>query len=329
MEVIIQIPEKLEKEFISPLFEELDRAIKEPNVCIDFSLLRYSYPTSMLVVGSKLRDWVDTRVKQGLVQHRKGIDPNRNCHSYLMHLGFFDFIYMDEGNCIGQARGSSSYLPITKISRPDFNPFDNSISDWYEAIQLESRRLAKVLSRGNEEALTLYTYCIREIIRNVFEHSKAAECFVCGQRWWNGTVEIAIVDEGVGIATTLRESYKIEDDKLALEMAIKPGVSRTNNKSQSGNFFDNSGFGLYVLSKIGARYGWYTIGSSSERLIGWGSNKEYDKFKFSGTFFGMQINKPVNQFGNTLKQIISIGEAESKTSGIEKKASGASKLVEF
>lgn len=329
MRTTISIPEKFEKDTIGQLFLELDKYADEDIVCIDFSNLRYSYPTAMLIVGSKLREWVNSRSMRGLTQIRKGIDSGKNCHSYLMHLGFFNFIYMGEGNSIGEARGSSSYLPITRISRPDFNPFDQSIKDWYEAIQYESRKLAKVLSGDNEDALTLYTYSIREIIRNVFEHSKATECYICGQRWWNGKVEVAIVDEGVGIATTLRGAYEVPTDNLALEMAIRPGVSRVDCEPKSSNVFDNSGFGLYILSEIGAKYGWYTLGSCTSRLIGWDEFRDYDDFNFSGTFFGMQINKPIQDFSSSLKEIILAGEKQSAKSGIEKSASGASKIIEF
>ncbi|MBU2983718.1 ATP-binding protein [Saccharophagus degradans] len=329
MGITISVPERFEKDTIGPLFSELDKHSNEYDVCIDFSKLRYSYPTSMLVAGSKLRDWVDARVQKGLIQRRKGINSGINCHSYLMHLGFFDFIYMGEGNAVGEARGSSSYLPITRISRPSFDPFDQSISDWYEAIQSESKKLATVLSGNNQEALTLFTYSIREIIRNVFEHSRATECYICGQRWWNGKVEVAIVDEGIGVAATLKEAYEVKNDNLALEMAITPGVSRVSSKSESANLFDNSGFGLYILSEIAAKYGWYTLGSCTGRLIGWEEFRNYDTFNFNGTFFGMQINKPVQDFSSTLKEIIRAGEKQSSKSGIEKKASGASKLIEF
>lgn len=325
----IFIPERFEKDTIIPLIEVLDEFRDEHEVCVDFSNLRYSFPTSMLVVGSKIRDWVHYRVQQGYVQSREGIDPSRSCHSYLMHLGFFQFIHMDEGKSIGEAAGNRSYLPITRVSRPDFNPFDQSISDWYESIQMESRRLATVLSGNNGLALTLYTYCIREILRNVFEHSRAKECFICGQRWWNGKVEIVIIDEGVGVSSSLREAYDITSDSMALELAIKPGTSRTNSSSQAQNVFDNSGFGLYILSEVGARYGWFTIGSGAGRLVGWESERNYDNFSFSGTFFGMQINKPVGDFGLALSEIIATGEKLSNATGISKKASGASKLPEF
>ena len=89
---------------------------------------------------------------------------------------------------VGQASGSGTYLPITRISKPDFNSDIENIRDWYEKIMSAARRLARVVSGTVEDTQEnrLYNYALREIIRNVFEHSGATECYVCGQRWYNG-----------------------------------------------------------------------------------------------------------------------------------------------
>ena len=149
----------------------------------------------------------------------------------------------------------------------------------------------------------LYNYALREIIRNVFEHSGATECYVCGQRWYNGKVEITVVDEGIGIAESL-----------------------TSNVSESENIYDNSGFGLYVLSQLATNFGWYVLGSGSSRLVGHNRQIAEEKLNFSGTYFGMQLLHPPKQFSGTLRDIISVGEEEAEKSGIPKKASGMSKL---
>ncbi|MCX2781317.1 hypothetical protein [Microbulbifer thermotolerans] len=179
---IIYVPTRFERDSLADFFHELDAYRDHGQVCIDFTRLKFSYPTAMLVAGAKIREWAKYRHQQGYKSKKNGINSSRRVISYLMHLGFFDFIFMGEGNCVGEAGGSSNYLPITRVTRPDFDPFDNSISDWYEDIQHESNRIAKVLCNGNTDSIDTYTYAIREIIRNVFEHSHATECYVCGQR---------------------------------------------------------------------------------------------------------------------------------------------------
>lgn len=250
-------------------------------------------------------------------------------HSYLSHLGFFDYILMGEGNAVGQASGSGSYLPITRIEKPEFNSSTQSVQEWYDQIMSVVRGLARVVSGTAEdtEENRLYNYALREIIRNVFEHSEATECYVCGQRWWNGKVEIAVIDEGIGICESLKKSYHLDSDIDALNMAIKPGISSTSNIELSENIYDNSGFGLYVLTQLASSFGWYVLGSGTSRIVGYSQDKSEENLNFSGTYFGMQLLNSPSQFSGLLQDIIAAGEEEAEASGISKKASGMSKLV--
>lgn len=109
-------------------------------------------------------------------------------------------------------------------------------------------------------------------------------------------------------------------------MAIKPGVSSTSNINQSQNIYDNSGFGLYVLSQLASSFGWYVVGSGAARLVGYGNNISEKALNFNGTYFGMQLQRSPQQFSQLLNDIITSGEEEAEASGISKKASGMSKL---
>lgn len=331
MKPIVNVPNRLERDSISRLFAELDLFRDTPNVVVDFSNLAWSTPTGMLVSGSKLREWVVYRSKQGLSSYPVGISNRKSGHSYLMHFGFFKYILMAEGNEVGEAPGGNRYLPISRIGKPLFNPFDQTVQDWYEAIQGEANRLARVLCGESKSAemFTAYSYALREILRNVFEHSKASECYVCGQRWINGKAEIAIIDEGIGISSSLREAYPdINDDASALTMAILPGVSRTVGFSEDSNYFDNSGFGLYVLSELGGAYGWFTLGSGNTKMNCQDSNISLSLTSFKGTFIGLNIHKPLDRFSQILGEIIERGEKISENNG-RARASGASRLLEL
>lgn len=327
----VLIPAKLDRDTLDDLFVQLDAALDLDNVRIDFSQLRYSFPTAMLVAGSKLREWIDYRDSCGYGSYKFGVDQSIDAHSYLMHLGFFDFIHMDEGNRVGQARGSLRYQPILRIQRPEVDINNAGLERWYAAIEHEARRIAGVLagSYDDSEELRTYTYSIREIIRNVFEHSQANECFVCGQRWYGGQVEIAIIDEGVGVGSTLADSHGIEFDEDALRLAVQPGISRTSGLSNKENVYDNSGFGLYVLSELAASFGWFAFGSGSARLIGHKNARKVEPSSFRGTFFGMRLHSTPRDFASVLQDIIEIGEEEARASGIRTRASGRSRFVSF
>ncbi|MBO1897715.1 sensor histidine kinase [Shewanella sp. BF02_Schw] len=212
--ITISFPVRFDRDTLYDFFEELDSNLDTPEVCLDCSTLRYSFPTAMLIAGSKIRTWVKTRHKNKLKTKKSGVQSSHSVHSYLSHLGFFDYILMGEGNSVGQASGSGAYLPITRIEKPDFNSSTQSVQEWYDKIMSVVRSLARVVSGTAEdtEENRLYNYALREIIRNVFEHSGATECYVCGQRWWNGKVEIAVIDEGVGIAESLKKSYSLNSD---------------------------------------------------------------------------------------------------------------------
>lgn len=327
--ITIQFPTRFERDTLQGFFEKLDQHLTDPEVCLDCSTLRYSYPTGMLVAGSKIRTWVRARHASNLRTLKSGVNSSHAVHSYLSHLGFFDYILMGEGSAIGQASGTNTYLPITRIEKPDFNSSTQKLQEWYEKIISAVRGLAVVVSgtSSDSEENRLYNYALREIIRNVFEHSGATECYVCGQRWYNGKVEIAVIDEGIGISQSLKKSFSLQNDIEALRLAIKPGVSSTSNIEPTENIYDNSGFGLYVLTQLASNFGWYVLGSGSSRIVGYSKNSQEEKLNFQGTYFGMQLLNPPRQFSGLLKDIISAGEEEAKASGISKKASGMSKLA--
>jgi anti-sigma regulatory factor (Ser/Thr protein kinase) len=325
----IYFPSRFDRDTLSPFFDELDQNLKTDEICLDCTTLKYSCPTAMLVAGSKIREWITYRREHKLDTRKFGHDATSTVHSYLRHLGFFDFISMGGGNKVGQAHGSSTYLPITKISKPNFDESTQDISEWYQNIMSAVRGLARIVSGTVEDTQEnrLYNYAFREIIRNVFEHSESEDCYVCGQRWDNGHVEIAVIDEGIGISNSLSSSFEIASDEDALLKAIKPGVSRTTNLDDSQNTYDNSGFGLYILSEISKSFGWFVLGSGKSRIIGYQGNTDIEALNFKGTYFGMKLNRAPSQFSSLLDDIISVGEEESEASGITKKASGMSKLA--
>lgn len=334
----VRLPTTLNRYSLPGFFAELDATRDHPDVAVDFSPLKFSMPTGTLVAGSKLREWIGYRHANGYISTGEGIDGKKNqVHSYFKHLGFFDYIGMeDQGNRVGEARGGQNFIPIRRIARPNIDvpgasleEWDGAIERWYAALEEEARLVAGVLagSFDDSQALRTYKYSIREILRNVFEHSQANECFVLGQRWINGHVEIAIVDEGVGIGHTLSESHGTESDADALQMAVLPGISRTAGNNAGHNAYDNSGFGLYILSELGANFGWFTIGSGTAFLYGYKRTRAVGPGSFRGTFFGVHFNAAPFDISSVLNDIIEAGEREAQAAGIQTRASGRSRIA--
>ncbi|MDY0134939.1 MAG: ATP-binding protein, partial [Atribacterota bacterium] len=313
----IRLPTQLIPTAIEKLESDLSTTQDADNVNVNFSYLTFSKPLGMLVTGSLIRRWINYRRERGLRTTKSGINAKINAHSYLMHLGFFDYIGMnDVGSKIGAARGNTRYLPIRKVVREDLEKsVEETGEQLIDAIIFLADGLANVLSGSDTgEIKKSFSYSIREIIRNALEHSGSDVCYICGQRWVNGHSEIAIVDEGSGVYETLSNVYDVDDSKMLLH-ALKPGVSRTTGMSEEDNIYNNSGFGLYVLSELGNSFGWFCLGSGTRKLTYQDNEYALIKSPFQGTFVGIHLNEHPKQFAGVLSDIISVGEEEAKIEG--------------
>lgn len=326
---IIKMPIEFSPEMLPELQRKLVHCQHVDSVTVDFSTLKYSYPLGMLVAGSILRKWVERRRLSGFATQKIGVNSRVNCHAYLMHLGFFDFITMTAvGKKIGVAKGNTKYVPIKVVKRDHLEAYAllNNMS-FMDALIEVSNSMARVLAGDTDfSAQHAFNYAIREAIRNALEHSTSNSCIVCAQRWVNGSAEIAILDEGVGLYTSLQAAYDIEVED-ALELAIKPGITRASILKDHENEHKNSGFGLYVLSELSRSFGWFCIGSGVNKLTLEGDKKVLDELFFRGVFLGVHLNSAPKNFEQLLKDIIDSGEQESKLEGRLSKASGFSRSI--
>ncbi len=105
-------------------------------------------------------------------------------------------------------------------------------------------------------------YCVSELIRNVLEHSGSPEgAFVFAQRYLGDSqrVSIAVADCGSGIASHLAHSYPEAryNHKVALQLAMKPGVTGARQSGMYGGATDNAGAGLFFTRAIAKATGGY------------------------------------------------------------------------
>lgn len=163
----------------------------------------------MLMTGSMIRRY---RGKYPLTSfHITGLDGTGKCYAGTM--GYFKYISekIDYGKAPGEARGSTSYIPITSISLSGLQ--DDAIKNGSslaigDLIEKKASQLASVIDRGNTELHKLLTYLIREMLRNTPEHAHVFEMWICGQYWPSYKLaEIAIIDEGIGIFRSLSSNH--------------------------------------------------------------------------------------------------------------------------
>jgi hypothetical protein len=243
------------------------------NDCVfDFKQVKTCDPFPMLMVSSVLR-----RARK---QHADYNWKVRNCdNTYAQHMAFFSSSGISIGKAPGEARGNSNYLPINKLSIKDLQEANEGRMAYIEElIEEKAKEMAVVLSRSDKELQNILTYLLREMIRNIPEHSDSDEVWYCAQYWPSyNLVELGLLDEGKGITASLSSNpiYReyIHNDEDALRLSLKPGVSRTfsplvKQRHTDDDYWKNSGYGLYMASQICANLGGsFLIASGDSSLL--------------------------------------------------------------
>jgi len=180
-------------------------------------------------------------------------------------------------------------------------------------------RLASQLLQQDDGSLHYAVrYSFQEIIRNVIEHSQSETMGYCAQHWLRGPnsdiVELAIIDTGIGLRRSLANNpiLIIPDDREAIKFALMPGISGTQpDPSGSNSRWVNSGFGLYMSSRLCSEKGSFFICSGEQGLyFKHGVDNQYFDTDFQGTLLRMRLN--TMELGNAeslLRQYSAEGEA--------------------
>ena len=291
--------------------------IKSEGKCIfNFSDNISCSPFGMLLIENTIKN-----IRQDNLDTIFTARVNKEAESikYAGHMGFFKSISEDIniGKLPGEAMGNSNYIPITKIDFVNYRK--NSFFAYMEPlryIEYESRNLAKVLAQNNKELEELFTYLIRETIRNSQEHGKVNLAWVCAQNWKNRNMaEIAILDNGIGYKNSLDKRYgsKIDNDETAIRYALKPGIteSYTNKFVQED---ENSGFGLYVASEVcDALNGSFSILSGQTMLRKGNGSTSIIQGYHKGSAIKMSIDTSKKfKYSNLISEIVNKGEQEIK-----------------
>lgn len=311
--MIINIPSELTFQSSIDFCKHLDSIEKADNYCFDYKRLSLVEPFGMLLAGAKIRQFMKER------DSSKYSDKNFKQHKYAANMGFFQSVMQDYGREPGELPGNNNYIPITKLNVSAlYKESSKDREHVVDTVERESKRLATVLAKGNKTLQTILTYSIREIIRNVVEHSKSEDIWFSAQYWpTKDRVEIAILDEGIGIKSSLLSNPKIKlkTEKDALLLSIEPGVTKSQkNRFTRDDPYANSGFGLFVTSRICMTGGDYSICSGSSAL-GLSSRKPtlYNS-SFQGTAIRMRlVTTNIDKLSGIIPKLIKEGEKIAKS----------------
>jgi hypothetical protein len=219
-------------------------------VHFDFGNVDFATPGWMISVGAALRQFREERQD---VQ-RKAINFHKL--TYPAHAGFFQFFGMKFGKPLNTANSNERFIPLTPLRVEEIK--DEAIEQMEhhgDTIQRSSEDLIEVLLQTRDTpAYQALSYAMREIMRNVVEHSGSVDLAYAAQYWpGTGRAEIAITDRGIGLARSLSSNPKLGrvEDAQALDLAVQAGVSsKTWRKQRTQSQWSNSGYGLYMVKGL-------------------------------------------------------------------------------
>lgn len=336
---VINIPRNLTPQVLTPFSIDLNSNLtgSEREFCFDFAGLGLVEPFGMLFLSAIIRRFIrEGRLRFGDEFRLSAM--NFKGKSYASWMALFKSCGLDYGNEPGQASGSSTYIPITRlvVARIKSEAREGFVHHG-EVIERESSRIADVLTRGSGCSLNeTLTYAIREIMRNVVEHGEASHIWYAAQYWpTKARVEVAVLDEGVGLLQSLKRNDKlnIANNNEAIFRALQPGVSgvpKKKRKSSDGAWV-NSGYGLYMTSSLCNRGGDFFIVSDDLSLSLCGGEVAFHDCSYKGV--AIRIVLDTNKIGDlrgTLEEIRSEGEriaAEIGNPSVELTASKMSRML--
>jgi hypothetical protein len=315
----IVVPDRLDAQHTLAFAQTLGQVPPNDEYVFDFGTLGFVEPFGMLLAASLLRQFKVRTAKPG--------ENLPHCHAqnfgkcdYAAHMGLFQSFGLNFGNFPGAASGGPTYIPITEIDLNELRLAANQLhKDPRTLLEDKSGDMARLLTRQNGGALVdTLTYSLREMMRNVVEHSEASKIWYAGQYWpTQDRVEVAILDEGIGIYRSLSRNPRLtlQNEEDALRQSLQPKVSGIAYRGSSrlkyqSDTWRNSGYGLYIVSGICAASGNFVLASGSSALVMGRDNEGNLRERIVSTAFGgtalRLILKPsrLSDFNSALRGMI-------------------------
>jgi hypothetical protein len=267
--IVIQYPATCDAKAIFNFCDQIEACSGEDQVVIDFSNMGRIEPFTMVYVAKYIRDFC-----------RRNKDTTVSCighktKDYAANMGFFRAFGLRHGREPSCVAGNDRFVPYTILRIQTI--VDEAAKEWdigQEVIERKAAQLSEILTQQKTSNLVdALTYSIREIMRNVYEHSQSKSIEYCAQYWpCYSKVEIAIVDHGIGLKESLQHNphIQIESHRDAIQQALMPAISSKNFEGaiiDTNDPWHNSGFGLYMINRICRLGGSFLICSGNHGII--------------------------------------------------------------
>lgn len=257
---------------------------------LDFEHTTRVEPLGMLLVSSEI-----ARLRKRF----PGIEIRYKNASNMVHaseMGFFYALGVDHGIPVVKPHSEAIPIQIFDCELIVKNAAKKGVEPGDE-VEEQSRQMAAILCQEDHgDVYDTLSYSIREIMRNVIEHSQSTRFGICAQHWRaQNKVEVAILDRGIGLKKSLSINPHVDasNDQRAINYALMPAVSGKAFKGtrikQSGPWA-NSGFGLYMTNRICRNGGNFFIATGDVgMLLTKGEGKKYFKCHLDGTVVRLVI----------------------------------------
>jgi len=326
--MIIVAPYSLNEYSVSDKIKEIEQHSEDKEIVIDLSQLRMAYPIGSLVLAQYLKHKIEN---DGCSLSFTNAELFKSSIGYLSTVGFFKFLGQNPPS-IGEINFAKTYLKVSRISYGELTSLQRDHELTFgvrppiqEIIQEYSDNYSLWMFGRIEPVIT---FCFREIIRNVFEHAKTTNCSIFGQIYRNrDRIEMCIADSGIGIRNSLSSKYGENiDDNWAVLNAIYPGITSGSVTGQGQ--YDNSGFGLYVLSEIAKRFGYIVVASGTTLIRVSHIGVEKHECFYPGTYVGLDFHyRDLLNNREIIQSIVDEGEALAKEMGIKGRASISTRKI--
>jgi hypothetical protein len=233
---------------IEPLLNLNERAV----VHLDLQGLVFLCPTAQAVVAAASRRIID----EGLTLQGSNVffPAARMVRQYLSRMDFFRPIVGDMEEDF-ERRAPAGFRPLQHFDEQD---------GCYRAARELKDAVTEACHLDEKVASAALHVCLAELAENVLFHAGSRHGgFAAAQGWKRkAMVEVAIVDMGVGIRSSLTNNAAyadIRDDVSAIERALEPMVTATPNR--------NTGLGLSLTRFLLRRNGGQLMVRSGEGAV--------------------------------------------------------------
>src|SRR5699024_7893332 len=260
----------------------------------NFNKLKWIDPAGAVVFLETIKNLEEERIELKYID----LDYTSSVVQYGLNIGVFQRLGISE---VGSNEEGPTYLAPKKVYKNEVYDYiknhDYTMENYFDI--LSEKITNKVIGQSNmtnDKLTSLFSYVVRELIRNIFDHSES-EYFYYGSQYLPNKkiVELVISDRGVGLKNTIpfdteEKWLDLDTTENAIKKAFTPGITAASNHSYAPQDYWNSGFGLaMVKSLVSAADGTLCL-ATADKAITYNQTEEWYDCYIKGTVLRLRVD---------------------------------------